>query len=34
MLADLISKPSGYTGHIPYRYDLIGLTNGQSNQIS
>jgi hypothetical protein len=27
-------KPPGYTGHIPYKNELIGVTMGEANKMS
>lgn len=28
------SKLPGYTGHIPYKNELIGVTTGEANKLS
>jgi hypothetical protein len=33
MKVDFITKTAGYTGHVPYRYDLVGVTNGYANKV-
>lgn len=34
MILDNKTKIPGYTGHVPYRNDLVGLTTGQANAAS
>ena len=33
MKVDFVTKTCGYTGHVPYRYEKVGLTKGNANQI-
>lgn len=28
------SLPPGYTGHVPYKSETIGLTHGEANKVS
>jgi hypothetical protein len=34
MQADNSHKLPGYTGHVPFRNDLVGLTTGEANKQS
>ena len=34
MQVDNRTKLPGYTGHIPYKQDLIGVTTGEANRLS